>query len=79
MAVLRSLIEVLARIDPGLWYVLDLRSRSAVSWIPAALLLAAFAFGIMECLMAGNVEVGAVLFSIALTLVAVKLRAAMLG
>jgi hypothetical protein len=50
-----------------------------VSWIPAALLLAAFAFGIVECLIAGNVEAGAVLFSIALTLFAVKLRAAMLG
>jgi hypothetical protein len=79
MAVLRSFIEVLARIDPGLWYLLDLRSRSAVSWIPATLLLAAFAFGTVECLMAGNVVAGAVLFSIALTLFAVKLRAAMLG
>jgi hypothetical protein len=79
MAVLRSFVGVLARIDPGLWYLLDLRSRSAVSWVPAAMLLAAFAFGTVECLMAGNVEAAAVLLVIALTLFAVKLRAAMLG
>jgi hypothetical protein len=75
MAVLRRLVEVLARTDPGLWYVLDLRRRSALSWIPAALLLAVFAFGAMGCLVAGNIGGGAVLSAMALTLFAVKMLA----
>ncbi len=76
MTVLRRLIEVLFRIDPGLWYVLDLRRRSAVSWIPAALLLASFVFGAAACLVAGNIGAATVLSAVALTLFAVKLRAA---
>ncbi len=44
MAVLRRLIGVLVRLDPAIWYALDLRRRSAASWIPLALLLAFFLF-----------------------------------
>jgi hypothetical protein len=74
-AVLRRVIEVLFRIDPRLWYGLDLRRRSVASWIPATLLLAAFVFGAVECLVAGNVAGGAVLSALAMMLLAVKMRA----
>ena len=76
MAILRNLIEVVVRIDPGLWYLLDLRQRSAASWVPAALLLALFTFGAVECLLAGNTVGAAFLSAIALSLFGVKLRAA---
>ena len=75
MAVLLRLIEVLVRIDPAVWYALDLRRRSAVSWIPVALLLAFFVFAAGECLVAGKLAEGAFLSAIALTFFAVKLRA----
>jgi hypothetical protein len=75
MAILRSLIEMLARIDPAVWFALDLRSRSAASWIPVALLLTLFVFAAGECLVAGNLRGGAFLSVIALSLFAVKLRA----
>ena len=75
MAVLRGLIEVLIRIDPGVWYALDLRRRSAASWIPLALLLAVFLFAAGECLVAGKLAEGAFLAAIALAFFAVKLRA----
>jgi hypothetical protein len=75
VAVLRGLIEVLIRIDPGVWYALDLRRRSAASWIPLALLLAVFVFAAGECLVAGKLAEGAFLSAIALTFFAVKLRA----
>jgi hypothetical protein len=75
VAALRRLVEVLLRIDPALWYALDLRRRSAASWIPAALILALFVFGAVECLIAGNVAGGALLSAVALALLAVKIRA----
>lgn len=75
MAILHNLIKVIVRIDPGLWYLLDLRRRSAASWIPAALLLALLAVGVVECLVAGNTVGAAFLSAIALSLFAVKLRA----
>ena len=75
MAVLRGLIEVLIRIDPGVWYALDLRRRSAGSWIPVALVAAFFVFAAGQCLAAGNLAEGAFLSAIALTFFAVKLRA----
>ncbi len=75
MAVLRGLIEVLVRLDPAIWYALDLRRRSAASWIPLALLLAVFVFAAGECLVAGKLAEGAFLSAIALTFFAVKLRA----
>jgi hypothetical protein len=75
MAILRSLIEVLVRIDPAVWIALDLRSRSAVSWIPVALLLALFVFAAGECLAADNLGAGAFLAAVALALFAVKLGA----
>jgi hypothetical protein len=74
-AVLRRLVEALFRIDPGLWYVLDLRRRSAASWMPVALLLALFAFGAVECLIAANIGGAAVLSAVAAALFAVKMRA----
>jgi hypothetical protein len=55
--------------------VLDLRRRSAVSWIPAALLLALSAFGALECLIAGSIGGAAVLSTLFLMFLAVKLRA----
>jgi hypothetical protein len=73
--VLRRAIGVLARLDPALWFALDLRSGSAMSWIPAVLLLAVFAFGAADSLVAGNVGVPAVLSVLALMLLAVKMRA----
>jgi hypothetical protein len=79
MAILRNLIEVIIRIDPGLWYLLDLRRRSTASWVPAALLLALFAFGAAECLVAGNTVGAAFLSAIALPLFGAKLRAAAHG
>jgi len=75
VAVLRGLIEVLVRLDPAIWYALDLRRRSAASWIPLALLLAVFVFAAGECLVAGKLAEGAFLSAIALTFFAVKLRA----
>ena len=78
-AVLRRLIEALFRLDPGLWYVLDLRRRSAVSWMPVALLLALFVFGAVECLIAANIGGAAVLSAVAVTLAAVKMRAVARG
>jgi len=79
MAILRNLFEVIVRIDPGLWYLLDLRRRSTASWIPAALLLALLAFGAVECLVAANTAGAAFLSAIALSLFGVKLRAAAHG
>ena len=76
MAVLRRLIEVLVRLDPAIWFALDLRRRSAASWIPVAVLLAFFVFAAGECLVAGKPAEGAFLSAIALAFVALKLRAA---
>jgi hypothetical protein len=75
----RRVIDVLFRIDPGLWYVLDLRRRSAASWLPVALLLALFAFGAVKCLLAANIGGAAVLSAVAVTLLAVKIRAVAYG
>jgi hypothetical protein len=72
---LRGLIEVLARADPAIWFALDLRSRSLVSWIPVALLLALFVFAAGGCLVAGNLPAAAFLSAIAFAGLAVKLRA----
>jgi hypothetical protein len=75
VAVLRRLIEVLLRIDPALWYALDHRSRSAVSWIPVALLLGLFVFAAGACLVAGNFAEGVFLCAIAVAFLAAKLLA----
>jgi hypothetical protein len=72
---LSRLIEVLLRIDPALWYALDHRSRSGVSWIPVALVLALFVFAAGACLVAGNFAEGAFLSAIAVTFIAAKLLA----
>jgi hypothetical protein len=79
MTVLRRFFEVFARIDPGLWYLLDLRRRSAVSWIPVALLLAVSTFGAVECLLAGNTGGVAVLSTMSVVFLAVKLQAVARG
>jgi hypothetical protein len=75
MGVLRWFAAALVRIDPGLWYVIDLRRRSARSWVPVALILGMFAFGAVQCFLAGNSGGGMTLVALALTLVLVKLRA----
>jgi hypothetical protein len=72
---LRRLIEVLVRLDPAVWFALDLRRRSAGSWIPVALVAAFFVFAAGQCLVAGNLAEGAFLSAIALAFFAVKLRA----
>lgn len=74
MAVLRLIIGLLARIDPGLWYLLDLRRRSALSWVPVVLLLAMLAFAMAVCLVAGNVAATAIFALLAFMLFAVKRR-----
>jgi hypothetical protein len=75
VAFLRGLIEVLARTDPAIWFALDLRSRSLVSWIPVALLLALFVFAAGGCLVAGNLPAAAFLSAVALAIFFMKLRA----
>jgi hypothetical protein len=75
MAVLRWVVDVLARIDPGLWYLVDLRRRSALSWVPVALMVALLVFGAVACLLAGNLAGGVILSALALTLFFVKLQA----
>jgi hypothetical protein len=79
MAVLRWVVDVLARIDPGLWYLVDLRRRSALSWVPVALMVALLVFGAMECLLAGNFAGGVILSALALMLFYVKLLASALA
>ena len=74
MTVLRLIIHVLARIDPGLWYLLDLRRPSALSWVPAVLLAAILAFAVVACLIAGNVPAAAIFTALAFLVFAVKLR-----
>jgi hypothetical protein len=74
MGVLRWVAAVLVRIDPGLWYVIDLRRRSALSWVPVALMLALFMFGAVQCFLAGNSGGGMTLSALASTLLLVKLR-----
>jgi hypothetical protein len=75
VAVLRRLIGVLLRLDPALWYALDHRSRSALSWIPVALVSALFVFAAGGCFVAGKFGEGAFLSAIAVTFVAAKLLA----
>lgn len=75
MGVLRRVAAVLLRIDPALWYAIDLRRRSALSWVPVALILALFAFGAAQCFLAGNSGGGMTLSALASTLLLVKLRA----
>jgi hypothetical protein len=77
--VLRRVIAFLVRIDPAFWYALDLRRRSAASWIPAALLLILPVFGAVDCLVAGNTGGAAVLSVVALMFLAVKMRAVTQG
>jgi hypothetical protein len=72
---LRGLIGVLLRLDPAVWFAVDLRSRSVVSWIPVALLVTLFVFVAGGCLVAGNLPAAAFLSAIALALFVVKLRA----
>jgi len=75
MTALRLIIGVLARTDPGLWYLLDLRRRSALSWVPVVLLLGMLAFAVGACLVAGNVAAAAIFVLLAFMLFAVKRRA----
>jgi hypothetical protein len=72
--VLRLIVNVLARTDPGLWYLLDLRRQSALSWVPVVLLLVVFALAAFECLLAGNVPGAAIFAALASVLFAAKLR-----
>jgi hypothetical protein len=72
--VLRLIINVLARTDPGIWYLLDLRHPSMLSWVPGTLLLGMLVFATVECLIAGNISAAAILAALALTMFAVKLR-----
>ena len=74
MTVLRWIIGVLARTDPGLWYLLDLHRRSALSWVPVVLLLAMLAFAVTECLIVGNVAAATIFTLLAYVLFAVKRR-----
>jgi hypothetical protein len=74
MTVPRLIIGVLARTDPGLWYLVDLRRRSAVSWVPVVLPLAILAFAVAECLIAGNVAAAAIFALLAFMLFVVKRR-----
>ena len=74
VTVLRLIMNVLIRTDPGLWYLLDLRRRAALSWLPVVLLLAMSAFAVVECLIAGNVAAAAIFAALALMVAAVKLR-----
>ncbi len=74
MGVLRWAAAVLVRIDPGLWYLIDLRRRSALSSLPVALMLALFVFGAVQCFLAGNSGGGMTLSALALTPLLVKLR-----
>jgi hypothetical protein len=74
MTVLRLIIHVLARTDPGLWYLLDLRRQSALSWVPVVLLLAILAFAVVECLIVGNVVAVAIFTVLAFGVFAIKLR-----
>jgi hypothetical protein len=75
MGVLRWVAAVLVRIDPALWYATDLRRQSALSWVPVALMLALFAFGAVQCFLAGNSGGGMTLSALALMPLLVKLRA----
>jgi uncharacterized membrane protein YoaK (UPF0700 family) len=75
VAILRRLIGFLLRTDPALWYAVDHRSRSAVSWIPVALLLGLFVFAAGACLVAGNFAEAAFLCAIAVMFLAAKLLA----
>jgi hypothetical protein len=72
--VLRLIVNVLARTDSGLWYLLDLRRQSAPAWVPVVWLLVAFAFAAFECLLAGDVPGAAIFAGLASVLFAVKLR-----
>jgi hypothetical protein len=75
VAFLRGLIGVLLRLDPAVWIAVDLRSRSAVSWIPVALVSVLFVFAAEQCLAVGNVAAAVFLSVIALALLVAKLRA----
>jgi hypothetical protein len=74
MAALRWIVDVMVRIDPGLWYLIDLRERSALSWLPAVLMAALLMFVSVQCLLAANIGGGLVLSALALTLFIVKWR-----
>jgi hypothetical protein len=74
VTVLRLIMNVLVRTDPGLWYWLDLRRRSALSWVPVVLLSAMSAFAVVECLRVGNVAAAAIFAALGLMAAAVKLR-----
>jgi hypothetical protein len=75
MRILRWVAAVLVRIDPGLWYVIDLRRRAALSWVPVVLMMAPFTFGATQCFLARNNAGGMFLSALALTLAFIKLRA----
>jgi hypothetical protein len=75
VSVFRGFIEVLLRLDPAVWFAVDLRSRSVMSWIPVALLSVLFVFAAGECLVAGNLRAAAFLSAVALAFLIVKLRA----
>jgi hypothetical protein len=74
MTVLRLIIGVLAQTDPGFGPLLDLRRQSALSWIPAILLVAMLAFAAADCLVTGNVAAAAIFAVPAFMLFAVKRR-----
>ncbi len=74
MMVLRWLVALTARIDPGLWYLVDLRRRSPLSWVPVVSMVALLVFGAAECLLAGNSAGGLILSALALALLVGKLR-----
>ena len=74
MTALRLIVDVMIRIDPGLWYLIDLRRRSALSWVPGVLMAALLIFAAAQCLVAANIGGGLVFSALALTLFIVKWR-----
>jgi hypothetical protein len=72
MAFPRLLIKVLVRIDPSLWYLLDLRRPSGLSWVPAILLMALLIIATVACIAADNIVAAMVFATLALALLIVK-------
>lgn len=75
MAVLRLIVDIIARADPGLWYLVDLRRRFRLSWVPVIFLVVLLVFAAVECLIVGNTGGGLMLSALGFGLLIVKLRA----
>jgi hypothetical protein len=73
--ILAAAVAVLARIDVGLWYLLDFRRKSVSSWLPCVLIAVPLSMTAGACLTVHNGTAAAICVTLAVALILAKAAA----